>query len=101
MVDEKIDNVGSEETVIEAVKEPLPRMPPIQSRLLSVGGAALRAKQVRRGSLPRVAHLQPDPETGVRPALPSRLERVAMQEVEEGRIVYELPDQPPTEKDPT
>ena len=101
MVDEKIDNVGSEETVIEAVKEPLPRMPPIQSRFLYVGVAALRAKQLRRGSLPRLAHLPPDPETGVRPALPSRLERVAMQEVEEGRIVYELPDQPPTEKDPT
>jgi DNA-directed RNA polymerase subunit K/omega len=34
--------------------------------------------------------LRPDPETGQRPAVTSRLERVAMEEVEQGLIVYEL-----------
>ena len=54
--------------------------------------AAQRAKQLRRGALPRLAHLRPDPETGERPELPPKLERVAMQEVQEGLIEYKLPD---------
>ena len=78
------------------------RMPPVESRFLYVDVAARRAKQLRRGALPRLAALAPDPETGERPATTVKFERVAMEEVDEGLIVYELPDaQPPATEDPS
>ena len=90
------DVVASAEPVVAAEPEPLPRMPPIQSRFLYVGVASRRAKQLRRGALPRLEHLRPDPDTGERPEMPPKLERVAMQEVHEGLITYTLPeDKPP------
>ena len=64
----------------------------IQSRFLYVDVAAQRAKQLRRGSIPRLSHLQAHPETGLRPDMPPKLERVAMDEVKAGLIEYELPD---------
>ena len=64
----------------------------IQSRFLYVDIVAQRAKQLRRGSLPRLSHLQAHPDTGIRPEMPPKLERVAMDEVKEGLIEYELPD---------
>ena len=76
---------------------PMPRipdepMPLIGNRFLFVDVAAQRAKQLRRGALPRIASLRPDPETGERPDVSIRLERVAMEEVEQGLVVYELPE---------
>ncbi len=76
---------------------PMPRipdepMPPVENRFLFVDVAAQRAKQLRRGALPRLEPLRPDPETGERPDVPIRLERVAMEEVEQGLVVYELPE---------
>jgi DNA-directed RNA polymerase subunit K/omega len=58
---------------------------PITSRFLFVDVAAQRAKQLRRGALPRVdrAHV-------IGPA-PHKLERVAMEEVRTGLIQYTLP----------
>lgn len=56
--------------------------PPISSRFLFVDVAAQRAKQLRRGALPRLSR----PVSG-----PLKLERVAMEEVREGLISYELP----------
>ena len=73
---------------VEAEREPLP---PIESRFLYVDVAAQRAKQLRRGALPRLKDLSPDPETGARPASPHKLERIAMEEVDDGLILYELP----------
>lgn len=69
-------------------------MPPItrESRFLYVDVAARRAKQLRRGALPRLAALAPDPETGERPVPVAKLERIAMEEVDEGLIAYALPD---------
>ena len=64
----------------------------IPSRFLFVDIAAQRAKQLRRGSLPRLSHLQANAETGIRPEMPPKLERVAMDEVKAGLIEYELPD---------
>ena len=64
------------------------------SRFLYVDVASRRAKQLRRGALPRLAALAPDPETGERPAPVSKLERIAMEEVDEGLIAYALPDEP-------
>ena len=64
-----------------------------ESRFLYVDVAARRAKQLRRGALPRLAALAPDPETGERPTTVTKLERIAMEEVDEGLIAYALPDE--------
>lgn len=71
---------------------PEERAPLISSRFLFVDVAAQRAKQLRRGALPRLDALRPNPETGERPEVTARLERIAMDEVEEGLVVYELPE---------
>jgi DNA-directed RNA polymerase subunit K/omega len=62
---------------------------PITSRFLFVDVAAQRAKQLRRGALARLdRHATHSPH---------KLERVAMEEVRNGLIEYELPKRP----DPT
>ena len=58
------------------------RAPLITSRFLFVDVAAQRAKQLRRGALPRIER----PPSG-----PHKLERVAMEEVKTGLIQYTLP----------
>ena len=55
---------------------------PITSRFLFVDVAAQRAKQLRRGALPRLERSS---------NLPHKLERLAMEEVREGLIEYALP----------
>lgn len=55
---------------------------PITSRFLFVDVAAQRAKQLRRGALPRL-------ERGTQG--PHKLERVAMEEVRIGAVQYTLP----------
>ena len=55
---------------------------PITSRFLFVDVAAQRAKQLRRGALPRLERAT---------ASPHKLERVAMEEVRQGVIDYTLP----------
>ena len=57
---------------------------PITSRFLFVDVAAQRAKQLRRGALPRLDRHPPAPS-------PHKLERVAMEEVRTGLIHYTLP----------
>jgi DNA-directed RNA polymerase omega subunit len=56
---------------------------PITSRFLFVDVAAQRAKQLRRGALPRL-----EPHSG---QPPHKLERIAMEEVRTGVIHYTLP----------
>jgi DNA-directed RNA polymerase subunit K/omega len=58
--------------------------PLITSRFLFVDVAAQRAKQLRRGALPRL-------ERAPQAAAPHKLERVAMEEVRSGLIDYVLP----------
>jgi len=58
--------------------------PPIHSRFLFVDVAALRAKQLRRG-----ARVRFDAEPGVPP--PHKPERVAMEEVRRGLVLYNVP----------
>ena len=94
------------EAATDAVEAPEPeapreRMPPVESRFLYVDVAARRAKQLRRGALPRLPALAPDPETGERPATTVKFERIAMEEVDEGLIVYELPDPQPVTEEPS
>ena len=60
---------------------------PITSRFLFVDVAAQRAKQLRRGALPRL-----DRQSGSQN--PHKLERIAMEEVRSGLIEYALPTKP-------
>jgi DNA-directed RNA polymerase subunit K/omega len=81
-------------------RTPVEPAPLITNRFLFVDVAAQRAKQLRRGALPRLAQLRPDPSTGERPPVTVRLERIAMEEVEGGLIEYDVPPQkaPETEQ---
>lgn len=74
---------------IEATSEPSIPAPPITSRFLFVDVAAQRAKQLRRGALPRVER---------QPGSPGKLERLAMQEVRQGLIAYTTPTMPTRER---
>ena len=67
---------------------PRPKAPPILSRFLFVDVAAMRAKQLRRGALPR---LDDDPHSSEahRPD-PHKAERIAMEEVRRGLVLYEV-----------
>ena len=92
--DDTLTDSGAE---VPGAMQPVPQpripdkpMPPIENRFLFVDVAAQRTKQLRRGALPRLEPLRPNPETGERPEVVSRLERVAMEEVEQGLVVYEM-----------
>jgi DNA-directed RNA polymerase subunit K/omega len=61
------------------------RAEPIESRFLFVDVAAQRAKQLRRGAVPRLQR-----EAGAS----RKLERLAMEEVRHGHILYTLPPSP-------
>ena len=75
MVDESTGADAIEESAVEP-------SPPITSRFLFVDVAAQRAKQLRRGALPRVER---------HAAGPHKLERLAMEEVRRQVIGYTVP----------
>ncbi len=77
-----------EEQAPEA-KSQKPTLSPLQSRFLFVDIAAQRATQLRRGARPR---LERGPDGEAKPEGPRKPERVAMEEVRNGLIEYELPD---------
>jgi len=62
---------------------PTEPVPPIHSRFLFVDVAALRAKQLRRGARLRILS-----EEG---PLPRKAERLAMEEVKRGLVMYDVP----------
>jgi len=70
---------------------PTEPVPPIQSRFLFVDVAALRAKQLRRGARLRILT-----EEG---PLPKKAERLAMEEVRRGLVMYDVPPPKPKEAD--
>ena len=72
----------------DAPPKPRPKAEPILSRFLFVDVAAMRAKQLRRGALPR---LDGDPHSSeaYRPD-PHKAERVAMEEVRRGLVLYDV-----------
>jgi DNA-directed RNA polymerase subunit K/omega len=76
---------------------PRPKAPPIESRFLYVDVAAMRAKQLRRGALPR---LNSDDDGETHRVMPFKAERVAMEEVRRGLVLYEVPPstKPPESK---
>ena len=82
-----MDDVETTETHVEQGESsaPVERAAPIESRFLFVDVAAQRAKQLRRGVVPRVTR-----EAGAS----RKLERLAMEEVRQGFILYTLPPTP-------
>lgn len=80
---------------------PQPVAPP-QSRFLFVNVAAQRAKQLRRGALPKLPELRSDPASGTAPLNSHRKpERVAVEEVARGLIPYTLPEPPSSRRETT
>jgi len=73
----------------EAPSEPFPRSAAIESRYLFVDVAARRAKQLRRGALPRLR--ETDPEAQAHRAEPHKAERIAMEEVRRRLVLYSTP----------
>jgi DNA-directed RNA polymerase omega subunit len=79
-----------------AAPEHEPKVPetpvePITSRFLFVDVAAMRAKQLRRGALPRFG--QPEESTTHRQEW-HKAERIAMEEVRRGLVPYDVPELP-------
>ena len=74
----------------EAPPAPRPKALPIESRFLFVDVAAMRAKQLRRGALPRLE----DDQVETPRAMPHKAERVAMEEVRRCLVLYDTPDLP-------
>jgi DNA-directed RNA polymerase subunit K/omega len=77
------------DAALEETPEPRPKAPPIESRFLFVDIAAMRAKQLRRGARPRL-----DEEGHVSDVLrahPHKAERIAMEEVRRGLVLYDVP----------
>ena len=85
------DDVLEPATESDAPPAPRPKAPPIESRFLYVDVAAMRAKQLRRGALPR---LEAD-DLGQHGVIPHKAERVAMEEVKRGLVLYEIPGKTP------
>ena len=72
----------------EAPPPPREKASPIESRFLFVDVAAMRAKQLRRGAMPRLD--QDGPAETYHPH-PHKAERIAMEEIRQGLVQYELP----------
>lgn len=68
---------------------PRPKAQPIDSRFMYVDIAAMRAKQLRRGAIPRLSDT--DPEADVHRVAPHKPERVAMEEVRRGLVPWDVP----------
>lgn len=82
---EEVQDAESLDTSEVPEAEPFTPAPPITGRFLFVDVAARRAKQLRRGALPRLGQ---DGDTSMSPIKP---ERVAMEEVRRGLVHYEVP----------
>lgn len=94
--DSPMDTVDVLDPAVEpdAPPKPRPKAAPILSRFLFVDVAAMRAKQLRRGALPRLGD-DPHSSEAHRPD-PQKAERIAMEEVRRGLILYDVP---PSKKD--
>ena len=78
-----------------ATEAPRPKAAPIESRFLYVDVAAMRAKQLRRGALVR---LRDDDELADKQRVqPHKAERIAMEEVRRGLVLYDIPPPKPPE----
>lgn len=75
----------AEEFEVTGIAQAAPAKP-INDRFLFVDVAALRAKQLRRGALPRLGHDETTRSEG-----PIKPERIAMEEVRRGLVYYDVP----------
>lgn len=93
MVEENLTTDAQTDDAV-APPEPIAKMDPPESRFLFVDIAALRAKQLRRGARPRLASMaEGAPEV---PAdHPRKPERVAMEEVRQGLVMFDFPEPTP------
>ena len=82
-----MDNEASEGRSQESAEQRV-IAPPVTNRFLYVDIAALRAKQLRRGALPRVDGTS---DAAAHRDAPHKPERVAMEEVRRGLVHYDLP----------
>lgn len=89
MADNDLVEADVPEMEPEAPPAPRVKAPPIDSRFLYVDVAAMRAKQLRRGALPRLS--EDDEAAGVHRPTPFKAERVAMEEVRRGLVQYDVP----------
>ena len=82
------DDGGAASDELEIDRQPAR---PIENRFLYVDVAAQRAKQLRRGALPKLEELAGDvgADEAVTPG--HKLERIAMREVDRGKIHYDVP----------
>jgi DNA-directed RNA polymerase subunit K/omega len=79
---------------LPAPPAPRPKASPIESRFLFVDVAAMRAKQLRRGALPRLDDTDEEQAERAHRVQPFKSERVAMEEVRRNLVLYEVPDTP-------
>lgn len=75
--------------------EPIEPAPPVSNRFLFVDIAALRAKQLRRGARPRL-----DQTVHEHHPQPHKAERVAMEEVRQQLVQFDLPAAKPPVHNP-
>jgi len=86
-----MDSPEPQEASEHQPKVPATPAEPITSRFLFVDVAAMRAKQLRRGAIPRFG--QPDESSTHRQEF-HKAERVAMEEVRRGLVHYDVPALP-------
>jgi DNA-directed RNA polymerase subunit K/omega len=84
-----VDLAGSPEAGEDSSPVAPTKAAPIESRFLYVDVAAMRAKQLRRGA--RVRLSDDDVPVEQHRAVPHKAERVAMEEVRRGLVLYEVP----------
>jgi DNA-directed RNA polymerase subunit K/omega len=89
VVDENPTPETQPEVAAETV-EPIVKMAPPESRFLFVDVAALRAKQLRRGARPRLEGFG-DAASELSAAHPKKAERIAMEEVRQGLVAFDIP----------
>lgn len=76
----------SQDSLVTERPEPTEPAPPITSRFLFVNVAGQRARQLRRGA---IARLEPD---DIERLSSSKAERVAMEEVRQRLVYWEMPE---------
>jgi DNA-directed RNA polymerase omega subunit len=75
---------------VDVQPAPRPKAPQIDSRFLFVDVAAMRAKQLRRGAIVRLS--EEDEQHDPHKTPPHKAERIAMEEVRRGLVLYEVPE---------
>lgn len=83
----QLESVTGDSPATEEAPIVHPKAAPIESRFLYVDVAALRAKQLRRGARPRL-----DQAEEAVPSKAVKAERVAMEEVKQNLVQWDLPD---------